>query len=77
MEDEAGMAGEPAQHLGVRVAAVVVEDDVDDLAGRNRALDRVQEAQELLCRWRCMQRPITVSSSTLSAANSVVVPWRL
>ena len=26
------------------------------------------------CRWRCMQRPITVPSSTLRAANSVVVP---
>src|SRR6267154_445448 len=30
-------------------------------------------------RWlrRCMQRPITVPSSTLSAASSVVVPWPL
>ena len=28
-------------------------------------------------RWRCMQRPITVPSSTLSAANRVVVPCRL
>jgi hypothetical protein len=28
-------------------------------------------------RWRCMQRPMTVPSSTLSAANRVVVPCRL
>jgi len=26
------------------------------------------------CRWRCMQWPITVPSSTLSAANRVVMP---
>ena len=29
------------------------------------------------CRCCCMQRPITEPSSTLSAANNVVVPWRL
>jgi len=29
------------------------------------------------CRWRCMFFPNTVPSSTFSAANSVVVPWRL
>ena len=28
-------------------------------------------------RWRCMQRPITVPSSTLSAANKVVAPVAL
>jgi hypothetical protein len=33
MEHEAGMAIEPDLHLGVFVAAVVVEDDVDELAG--------------------------------------------
>ena len=35
VEDEARMAGEPAQHLGVLVGGVVVEDDVDHLAGRH------------------------------------------
>ena len=29
------------------------------------------------CRWRCMQRPITLPSRTSRAANSVVVPFRL
>src|ERR1700692_4746918 len=29
------------------------------------------------CRWRCMLRPMTVPSSPLRAANSVVGPWRL
>src|SRR5687767_14165444 len=42
------MPGQPAQHLGVLVAAVVVEDHVDHLAGRHGALDRVEEADELL-----------------------------
>ena len=34
---------------------------------------RVEEADEL--RWRCMQRPMTLPSSTLRAANRVVVPF--
>ena len=48
MEDEPRMAGEPAQHLGVLVGGVVVEDDVDHLAGRHGALDGVEEADEFL-----------------------------
>jgi hypothetical protein len=39
---------QPGDDLGVLVGAVVVEDAVDELAGRHRRLDRVQEAQELL-----------------------------
>ena len=31
----------------VLVAAVVVEDDMDDFAGRDRRLDRVQKTDEL------------------------------
>src|SRR5512140_189420 len=34
--------------LGMLVGGVVVEDDVDHLAGRHLGLDRVQEADELL-----------------------------
>ena len=48
MEDEARMAAQPAQDLGVFVGGVVVEDHVDHLARRHLALDRVQEAEELL-----------------------------
>src|SRR3954452_1001516 len=43
-----GWRGEPGQHLGLLVGGVVVEDDVDDLAGRDRRLDGVEEADELL-----------------------------
>src|SRR6516162_5268923 len=42
------MATQPGPHLGVFVAAVIVEDDVDDLAGQDLSLDRVQKADELL-----------------------------
>src|SRR5438876_7536378 len=38
------MAGEPFEHLGVLVSGVVVEDDMDPLAGRDLGLDSVQEA---------------------------------
>jgi hypothetical protein len=56
---------------------VVVKHRVDYLAGRDLALDGIEKADEFDGRWRCMQRPITVPSSTLSVANSVVVPCRL
>ena len=46
--DPARMAGEPLAHLGLLVGAVVVEHDVDQLAGRHRPLDRIEEADELL-----------------------------
>src|SRR5262245_10226805 len=39
---------QPGPHLGVFVAAVIVEDDTDDLAGRDLSLARVQRADELL-----------------------------
>ena len=43
-----GCRAEPGQDLRVLVGAVVVEDGVDQLAGRHRRLDGVEEAQELL-----------------------------
>jgi hypothetical protein len=59
------------------VGGIVVEDDGDRLASCDLALDSIEKADELEMRWRCMQRPITVPSSTLSAANGVVVSCRL
>ena len=37
LKHPARMAGEPAQHLGVFVGGIVIEDHVDHLAGRHRA----------------------------------------
>ena len=54
-----------------------LEDDVDRLVGGNRAFNSVEKADEFDVAGRCMQRPMTVPSSTLSAANRVVVPCRL
>src|SRR3954468_6067304 len=48
VEGKAGVAGEPGNHLRLFVDGVVVEDDVDDLAGRDLCLDGVEEADELL-----------------------------
>ena len=39
MEDEPRMPAEPGAHLGVLVGRVIVEDDVDDLAGRDFGFD--------------------------------------
>ena len=48
VEDPAGMTGEPLADLFMLVGAVVVEDDMDHLAGGDVAFDHVQEAQEFL-----------------------------
>ena len=48
MEGKARMPIEPGAHLRVLVGAIIVEDDMDDLAGRNLRLDGVEEADELL-----------------------------
>ena len=48
MEDEALMPVEPGANLGMLVGGVVVEDDVDHLAGRHLGLDRVKEGLDKL-----------------------------
>src|SRR5512132_2999318 len=48
VEGPARVASEPGPDLGMLVAAVVVEHDMDQLAGRDGALEAVEEAQELL-----------------------------
>ena len=48
VETKAQMAIEPGAHLGMLVSGVVVEDDVDGLAGRHLGIDGVKEADELL-----------------------------
>ena len=45
---ETRMPAEPGAHLGVLVAAVVVEDHVDDFADRGLGLDGVEKADEFL-----------------------------
>ena len=56
------------------MGGVVVGDRVDQPPDRDRPLDHVEEANELLSAESFMQRPMTVPSRTFSAANSVVVP---
>src|SRR2546430_15926003 len=48
MEDPARVIGEPLLDLGMLVGGVVVGDGMDDLAGPDRALDSVEELDELL-----------------------------
>ena len=48
MENPTGMTFEPGHDLGVFVRAVVVEDDMDHLAGGHLALDGVEKADEFL-----------------------------
>ena len=48
VEDPARMASEPSLNLGVLVGGVVVDDGMDGFAGRDGALDRIEETNELL-----------------------------
>ena len=66
-----------ARTFGMLVGGVVVEDHMDALAGRISASMALRKRMNSWWRWRCMQRPMTLPSSTLRAANRVVVPCRL
>jgi hypothetical protein len=59
------------------VAAVIVEDDVDELAGRDLCLYRVEEANELLMPVALHAAPMALPSSTSRAGKQWVVPLRL
>ena len=48
VEGPARMTGEPGAHFRMLVGGVVVGNSVDELAGRYRRLDGVEEADELL-----------------------------
>ena len=48
MKGQARMTLQPRMHLGVLMGGVVVGDGMDELAGRDGRLDRVEEADELL-----------------------------
>ena len=48
MKPEARMSIEPVAHLGMLMRAVIIEHDVDDLADRRLALDRIEKPDELL-----------------------------
>jgi hypothetical protein len=48
VEHEARMSAQPAQHLGMLVGGVVIQDHVDHLAGGDLTLDGVEEADEFL-----------------------------
>ena len=48
VEDPTWMPGEPGFDLGMFVGAVIVEDGMDQFPGRDRALDGIEKADELL-----------------------------
>ena len=48
VEDPARVPGEPGFDLGVGMRGAVVDNGMDQLAGRDRALDGIEEADELL-----------------------------
>ena len=77
VEMEPGVPFEPGQHLGMLVRGVVVDDQVELSHGRGLAVNLVEEADEFLMPVARHACPMTLPWSTSSAANSVVVPFRL
>ena len=61
------MVGEPCPHLRVLVGGVVVDDRMDQLAGRHLGLDGVEEADDTGCiecnSWRSNKRAFIVELS--------------
>ena len=70
VEHPAPMARQPSPHLCVRVDTIVVEHHVDDLAGRPRRLDGVEEAQELLVAVTLHPPAVTVPSRGAAAGGA-------
>ncbi len=77
VEGEALVTGQPGPNLGMLVSGVIIEDYMHDLAGRYFRLDGVQEADELLMAVTLHVAPDHRPIEDISAAKSVVVPWRL
>ena len=77
MEDPARVVGRATPDLGVLVGRIVVEDHVDHLAGRHGALDRIEEAEELLVPVALHALADEAAVEDIGAANNVVVPFRL
>ena len=77
MERPARMIGNPFEDVGLFVGGMV-DEGMDDFSGRRTARSTPLR-NRMNSWWRCrlMQRPITVPSRMLSAANRVVVPLRL
>jgi len=71
------MARQPGQHFRMLVGGVVSRTTWIDLSAATSRSTVLRKRMNSLWRWRCMQRPMTVPSSRLSAANRVVVPCRL
>lgn len=70
VEDPARMPGQPGSHLRVLVGAVVVQDHVDQLAGRHRRHDGVEEAQELLvCDEAVVHRAVATRGAAVVQEN--------
>ena len=73
----ARMGGEPGLDGRMRVGAVVVQDQMNVAPLRDRAIELLQEGQELGVPLAGAHRARTVPSRTFNAANRFVVPCRM
>lgn len=75
VEDEARMAFQPCQDLGMLVVGgIIVEHDVDHVSGRYFGFNLIEETNELLMAVALHATADHLALHTLRAANSVLVP---
>ena len=77
MDVKAGPLAKPGTHLRMLVGGVVVDDQMHVQMRRDRGVDPLQEAEELLMPVMCSALgEHRVGGDVARAANRVVVPWR-
>lgn len=77
MQVEAGVLGQPRFDCRVLMGGVIVGDQVEGERLGPAAVDRPQETQPFLVAMPLHALPDHLPLATSSAANKVVVPWRL
>ena len=77
MENPARVAGEPSLDLGMLVGGVIVEDGMDPLADRHRAVDGVEKADEFLMGVALQATAVDDAVERVERGEQVVVPCRL
>ena len=77
MDVESGMSSHPGFDPRVFVGCVIVHDKMQMEIGRRLGIDLVEETNEFLVSMTRHAVADHFAMSRLSAANSVVVPWRL
>jgi hypothetical protein len=77
VEDEARMARQPSLDVRMLMGGVVVDDDMDDLAGGDLGFDGIEEANEFLMPVALHAAADNFAFEHVEGGEEVVVPLRI